>query len=108
MTARNQPEELLIEFARPGDEHGIAMLIAALAEYEKAPQENKSTPEKVRQQIFGPRPAAEVLMARLGGRTVGFALFFPNFSTWLCKPGMYLEDLFVLPNSGRRGSRVRC
>lgn len=98
------PETLEIEFAKPGDEEAIASLIAALAEYEKAPKDNLSTPEKVRKQLFGPKPAAEVLMARLDGKVVGFALFFQNFSTWLCRPGMFLEDLFVLPEA--RGSGV--
>jgi ribonuclease HI len=104
MARRKKAEEALeITFAKPGDEADIAMLIAALAEYEKAPQENKSTPEKVRAQLFEGKAGAEVLMARIGSVTVGFALFFPNFSTWLCKPGMYLEDLFVLPEYRKGG-----
>lgn len=98
------PETLEIDFAKPGDEQAIADLIAALADYEKAPGDNFSTPEKVREQVFGPRPAAEVLMARIDGQVVGFALFYQNFSTWVCRPGMYLEDLFVLP--AHRGAGV--
>jgi GNAT superfamily N-acetyltransferase len=59
------------------------------------------TPEALRGSLFGARPAAECLMAERGGRPVGFALFFTTFSTFLCKPGLYLEDLFVEP--GERG-----
>jgi len=50
-----------------------------------------------------PRPGAEVLLAELGGAPVGFALFFPNYSTFLARPGLYLEDLFVLPSARGRG-----
>jgi GNAT superfamily N-acetyltransferase len=55
-------------------------------------------------QLFGPRPAAEALVALAGGRAVGFALFFTTFSTFLCKPGLYLEDLFVEP--AHRGAGI--
>ena len=103
MGKKKREEKLEITFAQPGDEEDIANLIAALAEYEKAPEENKSTPATVREQIFGEHPSAEVLMARIGGKAVGFALFFPSFSTWLCRPGMYLEDLFVYPEFRGRG-----
>lgn len=98
-----QKTPLMIEFAKPGDEGGIAKLIAALAKYEKAPKANLSTEATVREQLFGPNPAAEVLMARSGDQVVGFALFFPTFSTWLCRPGMYLEDLFVMPAFRKQG-----
>lgn len=99
----SQPDNIEIDFAKPGDEVEIAALIAELAEYEKAPEKNISTPESIRAMIFTERPAAEVLMARVAGAVAGFALFFPNFSTWLSKPGMYLEDLFVRPEFRNRG-----
>lgn len=88
--------------AEPRDLDDLVRLIAALADYEKLTHLLEVTPEKLRPQLFGERPAAEALVAELeDGRVVGFALFFTNFSTFLCKPGLYLEDLFVLP--GQRG-----
>lgn len=81
----------------------IADLIYGLALYEKAPEQCKATADSVREQLFGPHPAAEVLIAHLDDEPVAFALFFQNFSTWLCKPGMYLEDLFVKPEYRRHG-----
>lgn len=95
--------EVRIDPARPGDEEDIARLIAALAEYEKAPEQCEATAEKVRRQLFGERPAASAIMARVGAKVVGFALYFTTFSTWLCKPGLYLEDLFVLPAFRKKG-----
>lgn len=94
---------VVIRPATPADCAAISGLIHDLAEYEKAPECCFATEEKVREQLFGPNPAAEALMAHLDGRLVGFALFFQTFSTWLCKPGMYLEDLFVLPDARRHG-----
>ncbi|WP_295645025.1 GNAT family N-acetyltransferase [uncultured Methylibium sp.] len=92
--------------AEPRDLDDLVRLIAALADYEKLTHLLEVTPEKLHPQLFGERPAAEALVAELddgreGRRVVGFALFFTNFSTFLCKPGLYLEDLFVLP--GQRG-----
>lgn len=82
----------------------IARLIRALADYEKLSDQAVGTPAMVEAQLFGPRPAAEAFMALAGGRAVGFALFFTTFSTFLCKPGLYLEDLFVEP--GHRGAGI--
>jgi GNAT superfamily N-acetyltransferase len=75
-----------------------------LAEYEKLSHECVATEELLRKSLFGPRPYADVLMARLDGKPVGFALFFHNYSTFLAKPGIYLEDVFVLPE--HRGAGV--
>lgn len=100
MPKKSKPE---IEFAKPGDEGEICRLIHALAEYEKEPQSCVATPEMVRNQLFGEKPGAECLIARVGDRVVGFALFFPSFSTWLCRPGMYLEDVFVEPEAREQG-----
>lgn len=87
--------------AAPPDVPTIVQLIEALAEYEKLTHLLEITPQKLEAQLFGPRPAAEAVVAQVddgqGLQTVGFALFFTNFSTFLCKPGLYLEDLFVLP-----------
>jgi len=79
----------------------ILELIRDLATYERAPDEVIATEEQLVDVLFGERPAAEVLLAFEGKSPVGFALFFHNFSTWLGRPGLYLEDLFVKPE--RRG-----
>jgi len=81
----------------------ILRLIRALAEYEKLAHEAVATESALAQALFGDPPAAEVLLAEEGGRAVGFALFFQNFSTFLGKPGIYLEDLFVEPAYRGRG-----
>jgi len=90
--------------ARRADAAEIARLIRELADYEKLSGEAVGTPALLEAQLFGPRPAAEALVALAGGRAVGFALFFTTFSTFLCKPGLYLEDLFVEP--AHRGAGI--
>lgn len=85
---------------RPAERADVPLildLIRALAEYERAPDKAIGTAEALEEHVFGERPAAEVLIAETGGEAVGFALFFTTFSTWLCRPGLWLEDLFVLP-----------
>ena len=79
----------------------ILRLIRALAEYEKLTHEVVATEAALAATLFGEAPAAEVLLAEEQGRAVGFALFFQNYSTFLARPGIYLEDLFVEP--ARRG-----
>ena len=81
----------------------ILRLIRALAEYEKLAHEVVATEAALADTLFGERPAAEVLLAEEGGRAVGFALFFPNYSTFLARPGIYLEDLFVEPACRGKG-----
>ena len=81
----------------------VLRLIKALAEYEKLSHEVVATESALTQTLFGDKPAAEVLLAEDGGRAVGFALFFQNYSTFLGKPGIYLEDLFVEPASRGQG-----
>lgn len=77
-------------------------MIRELAEYEKAPQEARATPEQVHAALFGERPGAYAHIAETDdGEVVGFALWFLNFSTWTGVQGLYLEDLFVRPD--RRG-----
>src|SRR6267154_654806 len=80
----------------------ILELIRDLATYERAPDEVIATEEQLVDVLFGERPAAEVLLAFEGKSPVGFALFFHNFSTWLGRPGLYLEDLFVKPEARGR------
>ena len=86
-----------IRAARPGDGGEIVRLIRALAEYEKLLDMAVGTPPLLEAQLFGPRPSAEAVLVEVDGRAVGFALFFTTFSTFLCRPGLYLEDLFVEP-----------
>lgn len=79
----------------------LLRLIRELAEYEKLTHLVEATPEKLRQTLFGARPSAEAVLAEVpspeGPRAIGFALFFHNYSTFLAKPGLYLEDLYVEP-----------
>lgn len=93
----------MIRPARPDDLDDIADLIRALAEYERLSDAVSLDPATLRTHLFGDRPYAEVLIAEDAGATVGFALFFHNFSTFLGKPGIYLEDLFVKPEHRGRG-----
>jgi len=82
----------------------IRALILELAEYERAlPGEAPVTEKDLEKTLFGKRPAAEVLIAYLGKEPAGFALFFHNYSTWLGKRGIYLEDLFVRPSARKHG-----
>jgi GNAT superfamily N-acetyltransferase len=81
----------------------ILELIRELAVYEKLANEVVATEESVRETLFGPRPAAEALIASVDGAPAGFAIFFSNYSTFLARPGIYLEDLFVKPAFRRRG-----
>jgi GNAT superfamily N-acetyltransferase len=86
-----------IERATDRDVPLILQLIQGLAVYEKLAHEVTATEAGLRDTLFGARPAAEVIIGYSGDTPVGFALFFPNYSTFLGKPGLYLEDLFVLP-----------
>jgi len=81
----------------------IRSLIAELAEYERLTHEMFATEALLDQWLFGPKPAAEVIIGELAGEPAGFALFFHNFSTFLGKPGIYLEDLFVQPTARGKG-----
>jgi GNAT superfamily N-acetyltransferase len=89
--------------AEKGDVAVIAELIRGLARYEKLEDQVEMTEELLATGLFGKRPYAEVVLAEDEGRPVGFALFFHNFSTFLGRPGIYLEDLFVIPEYRGRG-----
>lgn len=89
--------EFRVERATERDVALILRLIKGLAEYEKLAHEVTATETALRETLFGARPGAEVVVGYTGDTPVGFALFFPNYSTFLGKPGIYLEDLFVLP-----------
>jgi len=98
----SSPTPFALRSAELRDVGAIVQLIRELAEFENLTHLVQVTPEKLRPQLFGERPAAEALVAETGdgkggGEVVGFALFFTNFSTFLAQPGLYLEDLFVKP-----------
>jgi len=81
----------------------ILNLIRELAEYEREPDAVVATEEGLREVLFGAKPSAEVLLALEEGAPIGFAVYFYNFSTWLGRPGLYLEDLFVRPTARGKG-----
>jgi GNAT superfamily N-acetyltransferase len=89
--------------AAPADLPAIVGLIRELAEFEKLAHLVVVTPESLAPHLFGPRPAAEAVVAEAGGQVVAFALYFTNFSTFLGQPGLYLEDLYVQPAHRSRG-----
>jgi len=93
----------LIRAATVADVPAILGLIRELAEYERLLDMVVATEASLQRSLFGPRPFAEALIAEVAGEAVGFAVFFHNFSTFLGKPGVYLEDLFVRPAFRGRG-----
>ena len=96
--------DLRIDTAVEADVPLILSLIRGLAEYEKLSDAVIATEDALRRTLFGPRPFAEVLITRVGGgEPAGFALFFHNYSTFLGRRGLYLEDLFVRPAYRSRG-----
>ena len=90
---------LTLQFApaRPADVPVILSLIRDLAEYERLSHEVEATEDVLRRNLFGERPYAEAFVGELRGEPVAFAIYFHNFSTFLGKPGLYLEDLYVKP-----------
>ena len=92
-----------IRFGQPADVSTIFNLIRGLAEYERLSHEVVGTEKLLHEHLFGSKRYVEVLLAEADGRAVGFALFFHNYSTFLTRPGIYLEDLFVLPEERGRG-----
>jgi GNAT superfamily N-acetyltransferase len=94
---------VVIRIAGPEDAGIIHDLVCRLASYEKLSHEVASTPEHFRRALTDPRSTLEVLIAETDGQTAGFALYFETFSTFVGRPGLYLEDLFVLPQYRRNG-----
>ena len=92
-----------LRVAEPRDVPAIAGLIAELAEFEGLSHMLQLTPEKLQPHLFGPKPVVEALVGECDGEVVAFALYFTNFSTFLAKPGLYLEDLYVRPAHRRSG-----
>ena len=96
-------DSLVIRSAVPEDAAQILDFIRGLAEYERLSHEVVATEEKIEQTIFGSNPSAEVLIAEWDRQPAAFALFFPTYSTFLAKAGIWLEDLFVMPDFRGRG-----
>jgi len=97
------PSQSIIRRATIDDTALVLGFIRSLAKYEKLEDRVVATEDDLRRWLFGPSPIAEVVLAFEGGEAAGFALFFPNFSTFLGRPGIYLEDLFVREASRGRG-----
>ena len=95
--------DVRIEPATEGDVSLILSLIKALAEYERLAHAVVATERSLRETLFGPRACAEAIIAYAGAEAAGFAVWFHNYSTFLGRPGLYLEDLFVLPQWRGRG-----
>lgn len=94
---------LRIRDATPEDIGLIHSLIRELADYERAPEKVTGTEAMLAESLFGPTPWAEAVIAEQDGVSVGFALFHSTFSTWECRPGLWLEDLYVPPEHRRSG-----
>jgi hypothetical protein len=92
-----------IQSARPQDVAILHSLVRGLAEYEKLSHQVVGTEAQLREELFGRHPVIESVICWEGERAVGFALFFHNFSTFLARRGLYLEDLFVLPDARGHG-----
>ena len=97
------PSDIRIESARPQDVPRLLALIRALAEYERLSHLVVGTQDQIHEELFGARPVIESVLAWEGDEALGFALFFHNFSTFLARRGLYLEDLFVVPEARGRG-----
>lgn len=93
----------MIRFACKADAPRILELIRDLAEYEKAPLEAKATLKQIEQSLFNEKPAAYCHVAEENGLVIGISIWFLNYSTWLGKPGIYLEDLYVDPSYRGKG-----
>lgn len=89
--------------AIPEDVSILFSLVQALAEYAQLADAVTGTPEALATDLFGDRPYAEAILAEVAGQAVGFALFFPSYSTFLTQPGLYLEDLFVMAEYRGKG-----
>jgi GNAT superfamily N-acetyltransferase len=93
----NPDHPFLLRPAVPADLPAIVALIRELADFEQLSHLVETTEEGLRPHLFGERPVAECVVAEVAGAVVAFALFFTNFSTFKCRPGLYLEDLYVQP-----------
>ena len=96
-------EGFTIRHAEEKDVSLILQFINELAVYEKLEHQAVATEDLIRQHLFGEQPSAEVIIGELKGKPIGFALFYNNFSTFLGKPGIHLEDLYVDPDERGKG-----
>lgn len=101
--AQNPMVEVSVRPATAIDAPVLFNLIQALAEYEKLSHAVTGNAEALEEHLFGAKPYIEAILAEYANQVVGFALFFHNYSTFLTKPGIYVEDLFVLPEFRRKG-----
>jgi GNAT superfamily N-acetyltransferase len=99
--------EIELRGAEPHDCEALVGLIGELAEFEHLAHQMRVRPADLERHLFGERPVIECVVAERAGSVVGFALFFVNFSTFLGKPGLYLEDLYVQPAERGRGTGKR-
>jgi GNAT superfamily N-acetyltransferase len=104
MATEQALQALEIRDARPDDVPLLLTLLRELAEYERLEDQLQATEERLEHALFGERPAAEALIAERGAETVGYALFYPTFSTFLAIQGVWLEDLFVRPSHRKSGA----
>ena len=100
---KTKKQEITLRFATEEDTPLIFNFIKGLAEYEKLFNEVEATEELLRSTLFGERKFVEILIAEYKGEPAGFAIFFHNFSTFIGKPGIYVEDLFVKPEFRKNG-----
>ena len=94
---------LIIRFVQPSDSHTLFTLIQGLTEYEKLSDAVIGNAEALKDHLFGSQKYIDAILAEFAGKAVGFAIFFHNYSTFLTKPGIYLEDIFILPEYRRQG-----
>ena len=99
----NTNTNLIVRFAQPSDVITLFQLIQGLAEYEKLSHAVIGNAEALKDHLFGSPKYVDAIIAEIDGQAVGFAIFFHNYSTFLTKPGIYLEDIFVLPEYRRQG-----
>lgn len=95
---------MIIRQATPADAEAIYDMIYALAVYEKAPEEVVTTAEEIRETLFGAANNIEALICEIEGKSVGYAVFFTSYSTWLGRQGIYMEDLYVSPDYRGQGA----
>lgn len=97
-------DSIVVRAATPDDAPTIHRFIVELAVYEREPDAVVTTPEVLRDQLASERPPFEARIVELDGAPVGFALFFPTYSTWLGRPGLWLEDFYVTPAARGKGA----
>lgn len=95
---------MIIRRATPDDAEAIYNMIYELAVYEKAPEEVVTTPNEIRESLFSASSNTEALICEIANKTVGYAVFFTSYSTWLGRSGIYMEDLYVSPESRGYGA----